>query len=132
MHPNSHSRQPTGAIRISEEVSTEEIQSLAGELQILRNQIQTISSQFSEYGMTVEALSKQDPERPVYRSLGNILLEVDDRDSLESELKDAQEALNEHLGRLVEREESIRKRYEQMVIIVRNSFDFTWKHSSKF
>ena len=115
MHPNSPSRQPAGAIRISEEVSTEEIQSLARELQILRNQIQTISSQFSEYGITIESLSKQDPGRPVYRSLGNILLEVDDRDSLESELKDAQEALNEHLGRLVEREESIRKRYEEMV-----------------
>ena len=30
-------------------------------------------------------------------------------------MKDAQEALNEHLGRLVEREESIRKKYEEMV-----------------
>jgi len=106
-----------GAIRISEEVSTEEIQSLARELQILRNQIQTISSQYSEYGITVEALSNQDPERPVYRSLGNILLEVDDRDSLESELKDAQDPLKEHLSRLVEREESIRKRYEEMAEI---------------
>ena len=114
MHPNSLSKQHLGAIRISEEVAAEESQSLARELQILRNQIQTISSQYSEYGITVEALSNQDPERPVYRSLGNILLEVDDRDSLESELKDAQEALNEHLGRLVEREESIRKRYEEM------------------
>jgi len=103
-----------GVNRINEEVSAEEIQSLARELQILRNQIQTISSQASEYGITVEALSKQDPERPVFRSLGNILLEVSDRDSLESELKEAQEALNEHLGRLVEREESIRKKYEEM------------------
>ena len=63
----------------------------------------------------MEELSKQDPERPVYRSLGNILLEVKDRDSLESELKEAQEALNEHLNRLIEREESIRKKYEEMV-----------------
>ena len=115
MHPNSPLKQPAGAIRIGEEESTEEIHSLARELQIVRNQIQTISSQFSEYGITIEALSKQDPERPVYRSLGNILLEVDDRDLLQSELKDAQEALNEHLGRLVEREESIRKKYEEMV-----------------
>ena len=115
MLPNSLLKQPLGAIRISEEASAEEIQSLARELQILRSQIQTISSQNSEYGITVEALSKQDPERPVYRSLGNILLEVDDRQSLESELKDAQEALNEHIARLVEREECIRKRHEEMV-----------------
>ena len=114
MLPNSLSKQRAGGTRISEEVTTEEIQSLARELQILRNQIQTISSQSSEYAITVEALSKQDPERPVYRSLGNILLEVDDRESLESELNEAQEALNEHLARLVEREESIRKKYEEM------------------
>ena len=66
------------------------VMDISRELQILRNQIQTISSQASEYGITVEALSKQDPERPVFRSLGNILLEVSDRDSLESELKEAQ------------------------------------------
>ncbi len=103
-----------GVSRISEEVSAEEIQSVARELQILRNQIQTISSQSSEYGITLEALSKQDSRRPVYRSLGNILLEVEDRESLQSELKEAQEAINEHLGRLVEREASLRKRYEEM------------------
>ena len=107
-------KQQAGGNNISEQVTTEEIQSIARELQMLRNQIQTITSQYSEYGITVEELSKQDPERPVYRSLGNILLEVEDRDSLESELKEAQEALNEHLGRLIEREESIRKKYEEM------------------
>ena len=101
MLPNSLLKQPVGAIRISEEASAEKIQSLARELQILRSQIQTISSQNSEYGITVEALSNQDPERPVYRSLGNILLEVDDRQSLESELKDAQDALKEHLSCLL-------------------------------
>lgn len=98
---------------MSEQVTTEEIQALARELQMLRNQIQTISSQSSEYGITIEELSKQDPDRPVYRSLGNILLEVGDRESLSSELKDSQEALNEHLARLMEREASIRKMYEE-------------------
>jgi chaperonin cofactor prefoldin len=107
-------KQQAGGNSISEQVTAEEIQSLARELQMLRNQIQTISSQVSEYGITVEELSKQDPNKPIYRSLGNILLEVEDRDSLESELKAAQDALNEHLGRLVEREESIRKKYEEM------------------
>lgn len=102
-----------GGNSISEQVTAEEIQTIARELQMLRNQIQTVSSQSSEYGITIEALAKQDSDRPVYRSLGNILLEVDDRVSLESELKEAQEALNEHLGRLIEREESIRKKYEE-------------------
>ncbi len=110
---NNPLKQQAGGNSISDQVTAEEIQSLARELQILRNQIQTISSQSSEYGITIEALAKQDSERPVYRSLGNILLEVEDRNSLNSELKAAQEALNEHLERLVEREESIRKMYEE-------------------
>tara|TARA_B100000945_G_scaffold313905_1_gene310689 strand:+ start:1980 stop:2309 length:330 start_codon:yes stop_codon:yes gene_type:complete len=100
---------------ISAGVTPDDIQALARELQSLRGQIQTISSQSSEYGITIEALLDQDPSRPVYRSLGNILLEVDDRQSLLSELKSAQEALKDHLARLIEREESIRDKYEEMV-----------------
>ncbi len=99
---------------ISTRPSTEDIQSLARELQSLRGQIQSISSQCSEYGITIESLSEQDPDKSVYRSLGNILLEVDDRDSLLEELKSAEKALTEHLSRLAEREESIREKYEEM------------------
>ena len=101
---------------ISTRPSTEDIQALARELQALRGQIQSISSQRSEYGITIESLSEQDPSKPVYRSLGNILLEVevDDRDSLLEELKSAEKALTEHLTRLAEREESIREKYEEM------------------
>ena len=100
-------------IRISEKVSAEDIQSLARELQLIRNQIQTVSSQVSEYSITLEALSTQDPNRPVFRSLGNLLLEVGDRETLESEISDAKEALDEHLVRLIEREENLREQYEK-------------------
>ncbi|MEC7695396.1 MAG: prefoldin subunit [Candidatus Thermoplasmatota archaeon] len=97
---------------MSEKVSTEEIQSLARELQLVRNQIQTVSSQISEYGITIEALENQDPDRPVFRSLGNILLEVEDRNSLSSELEEAKNSLEEHLNRLIEREDNLREHYE--------------------
>ena len=80
---------------MSEGVSAEDIQSVARELQIVRNQIQTISSQVSEYGITIEALSNQDPSRPIYRSLGNILLEVEDREVLLSDLEEAKKAVEE-------------------------------------
>ncbi|HJM13413.1 MAG TPA: prefoldin subunit [Candidatus Thalassarchaeaceae archaeon] len=99
---------------MSEGVSAEDIQSVARELQIVRNQIQTISSQVSEYGITIEALSNQDPSRPIYRSLGNILLEVEDREVLLSDLEEAKKAVEEHLKRLIGREDSLRKQYENM------------------
>ncbi|MBI87829.1 MAG: hypothetical protein CMB67_02215 [Euryarchaeota archaeon] len=98
---------------MSEKVTAEEIQSLARELQLVRNQIQTASSQVSEYGITIEALVNQDPERPVFRSLGNILLEVEDRDSLTSELGEAKNSLEDHLNRLIEREDNLREQYEE-------------------
>ena len=100
-------------IRISEKVTAEDIQSLARERQMIRNQIQTVSSQVSEYSITIEALSTQDPNRPVFRSLGNLLLEVKDREKLQSEISEAKEALDEHLMRLIEREENLREQYEQ-------------------
>ena len=102
-------------IRISEKISAEDIQTLARELQLIRNQIQTVSSQVSEYSITIEALSTQDPNRPVFRSLGNLLLEVGDRETLKSEISEAKEALDQHLMRLIEREENLRGQYETKV-----------------
>ena len=99
-------------IRISEKISAEDIQTLARELQLIRNQIQTVSSQVSEYSITIEALSTQDPNRPVFRSLGNLLLEVGDRETLKSEISEAKEALDQHLMKLIEREENLRGQYE--------------------
>ena len=64
------------------EVTAEDIQAIAREMQHIRSQIQTVSSQISEYGVTIDALENQDPDRPVYRSFGNILLEGEDMDSL--------------------------------------------------
>jgi len=109
---SSPSKPQVGVQSISEKVSAEEIQSIARDLQMLRNQIQTVSSQTSEYSITIEALRNQDPNRPVFKSLGNLLLEVDDRESLESELVDAKKSLDDHLGRLIEREENLREQYE--------------------
>ena len=107
--------QHEGGDLISEQVTTEEIQGVARELQVVRNQIQTLSSQVSEYGITVEALEKQDSERLVFRSFGNLLLEVDDRDSLVTDLTEAKITLEDHLKRLMEKEEGVRDQYERLV-----------------
>tara|TARA_B100000959_G_scaffold287471_1_gene372562 strand:+ start:1101 stop:1421 length:321 start_codon:yes stop_codon:yes gene_type:complete len=99
---------------MSDKVSTEEIQAVARELQLIRGQMQSVSSQVSELTITLEALESQDPVKPVYRSFGNILLEVEDRKSLMEELSGSKNTLEEHLTRLVEREESLRGQYENL------------------
>ena len=61
-----------------EEVSVQDLQGVAQELQLVRSQLQAVTAQVNEISLTIEALGTQDPSRPVYRAVGNLLLEVED------------------------------------------------------
>ena len=97
------------------EATAQELQALAQELQLVRSQIQALSSQISEISITVEALDTQDLNRPVYRAVGNLLLEVEDRDALTTELEDSRNAFVEHSAKLEERESNLVSQYEELV-----------------
>tara|TARA_B100000900_G_scaffold390782_1_gene384801 strand:+ start:1017 stop:1325 length:309 start_codon:yes stop_codon:yes gene_type:complete len=94
---------------------SQDVQLLAQELQLSRNQIQTVSTQINELSLTLESLSKQDKNRPVFRAVGNLLLEVEDRDALITELSASKETFSSHLERMIERENELRKQYESAV-----------------
>ena len=96
-------------------VDSQEFQALVQELQLLRNQIQTVSTQVNEISLTLESLSTQDVNRPVFRAVGNLLLEVDDRDKLMTELSESKVTFESHLQRMVERENELRTQYEKVV-----------------
>ncbi|MBU04075.1 MAG: hypothetical protein CMA58_03745 [Euryarchaeota archaeon] len=100
---------------MTEEQNTAELQKIVQELQIIRSQIQTFSSQSSEYSLTMDSLESQNPDKPVYRSVGNLLLEVDDREKLFQELSESKLNIENHLKLLIEREESLREKYEELV-----------------
>jgi chaperonin cofactor prefoldin len=100
---------------MSEENRPTELQAIVQELQMLRNQIQSFSSQISEYGLTLDALLNQDPNKSVYQSLGNLLLEVEDREKLNSELSQSKLNVENHLNKLIEREQSLRAKYDELV-----------------
>ena len=100
---------------MSEENRSTELQAIVQELQMLRNQIQSFSSQISEYGLTLDALLNQDPNKSVYQSLGNLLLEVEDREKLNSELSQSKLNVESHLNKLIEREQSLRAKYDELV-----------------
>jgi chaperonin cofactor prefoldin len=102
---------------MSEENRSTELQSIVQELQIIRNQIQSFSSQISEYGLTLDALQNQDPNKSVYQSLGNLLLEVEDREKLNSELSQSKLNVENHLNKLIEREQSLRAKYDELVSV---------------
>ncbi len=94
-------------------ISTE-LQNIIQEMQMVRSQIQSFSSQSSEYSLTLEALSNQDPNKAIYKSLGNLLLEVDNRGKLTSELTESKSNIENHLNKLIERENSLRDKYENL------------------
>ena len=91
----------------------QQLQSLVQELQLLRGQIQSLTSQFNEISLTIEALKDQLPERAVYRALGGVLLEVDDRDSLSNDLESSKETIEAHLQSLSARESELIAQYNE-------------------
>jgi len=101
---------------MNEEKNTADLQKIVQELQIVRGQIQTLSSQISEYSLTMESLESQSPEKTVYKSVGNILLEVSDRKKLFDELSQSKLNIENHLKSLIEKEDSLRLKYEELVI----------------
>jgi len=101
---------------MTEEKNTAELQKIVQELQIIRGQIQTFSSQISEYSLTMESLDSQSPDKTVYKSVGNLLLEVSDRNKLYEELSQSKLNIENHLKLLIEREESLREKYEELVV----------------
>ena len=97
-----------------EGVSVQDLQGVAQELQLIRSQLQAITAQVNEISLTIEALESQDLSRPVYRAVGNLLLEVDDREALANELGESMSTFGSHAGRLAERESTLVSQYEEM------------------
>ena len=91
----------------------QQLQSLVQELQLLRGQIQSLTSQFNEISLTIEALKEQLPEKAVYRALGGVLLEVEDRDSLSNDLESSKETIEAHLQSLSAIESELIAQYNE-------------------
>ena len=91
----------------------QQLQSIVQELQLLRGQIQSLTSQFNEISLTIEALKEQLPEKAVYRALGGVLLEVEDRDSLSNDLESSKETIESHLQSLSARESELIAQYNE-------------------
>jgi|TARA_B110000914_G_C15304642_1_gene372713 prefoldin beta subunit len=97
------------------DMDSPDFQALVQELQLHRNQIQTVSTQVNEISLTLESLSTQDADRPIFRAVGNLLLEVDDRKKLMKELSESKETFESHLERMIERETELRTQYEKVI-----------------
>ena len=93
----------------------EALKAVAQDLQTTLAQMQNATTQLSELTITIDALSTQNPLKPVYRAIGSLLLEVEDRESLMNDLEQSMSAFQEHMDRLSSKESELREKYDSLV-----------------
>ena len=93
----------------------EALKAVAQDLQTTLAQMQNVTTQLSELTITIDALSTQNPSKPVYRAIGSLLLEVEDRESLKNDLEQSMSAFQEHMHRLSSKENELREKYDSLV-----------------
>lgn len=84
------------------------------QLQSILSQKQQIEMQVRELGKTVDALEDVTEGTPVYRSVGPVLIGVEDADGLRSELAEQQETMEVRLKSLERQEGSLREKLEKL------------------
>jgi chaperonin cofactor prefoldin len=94
---------------------TERLQNVLRDIQATRQQLMTTTSQIREFEVTLDALSKQEDDKKVYRQIGALLFEVDNREDMEDQLISSIQTLNEHLIQLEKQDEELKQIYEKTV-----------------
>lgn len=84
------------------------------QLQAIAQQKQQIEMQVRELDRTLSALEDVGGQTPLYRSVGNVLIGVDDPDELRSELGDQKETLEVRLKSTSRQEEQLRERMQKL------------------
>ena len=93
----------------------EKLQNILRDIQATRQQLMTTTSPIREFEVTLDALSNQEEEKKVYRQIGALLFEVDDRESMEEQLITSIKTLKEHLKLLEKQDNELKKIYESTV-----------------
>lgn len=112
-----YSRQ-NGDINMSD---TERLQQILRDIQATRQQLMTTTSQIREFEVTLDALSKQENDKKVYRQIGALLFEVENREDMEDQLLSSIKTLKEHLNQLEKQDDELKKIYENTVSNIEKS-----------
>jgi len=83
-------------------------------LQQLLNQKQQMDSKVQELEETVEALENIGNDQDVYRSIGRVMVGVDDKEDLIEELSEQKETLEVRLNSIEDQESGLRERLEKL------------------
>ncbi|MAO69927.1 MAG: hypothetical protein CL983_02460 [Euryarchaeota archaeon] len=97
------------------------LQNILRDIQATRQQSMTINSQIKEFEVTLDALSKQEDGKKVFRQIGALLFEVDDMKNMEEQLITSIETLREHLSMMEKQDQELKIKYEEIVSEIENS-----------
>jgi len=89
-----------------------QFQQLQQQLQAVSTQKVQMDAQKKEMERTVEELDKAKSD--VFRSVGSLLIKVDDKDALKTELVDAMETLDIRIKALDRQEKGLREKYQTL------------------
>lgn len=87
-------------------------QMVVAEVQAARQQAAALNAQVKEIESSLKALESQPEDLALHRQIGGILVEVENRDALKSELEESLAALSAHASRMAERERELMETYE--------------------
>ena len=99
----------------------EKLQNILRDIQGTRQQLISTSSQIREFEVTLDALSQHDSDKKVYRQIGALLFEVDDRKSMREQLESSIKTLKEHLNMLEKQDNELKSIYDKMVSTIENT-----------
>lgn len=92
----------------------QQLQIVVGEVQTVRQQIASLNAQVRELEGTIVAVEKQPEELSLHRQMGSILIEVEDREQLMSDLKLTLEQMSKAVESMLMREKELVETYDKL------------------
>lgn len=92
----------------------QQLQIVVGEVQTVRQQIASLNAQVRELEGTIVAVKKQPEELSLHRQMGSILIEVEDREQLMSDLKLTLDQMSQAVESMLMREKELVETYDKL------------------
>ncbi len=89
-------------------------QQLQQQLQVVAAQRVQLETNLREIDLTLEELGKAGKKTVIYRSIGALLIEAEDRKALQAELEEHKEALGIRIEALKKQEKTLSERFQRL------------------
>ena len=89
-------------------------QQLQQQLQMIMSQKQQLEVKSKDLGRALDEINRLEEETPVYKEVGDILVQVEDKGELIEELEDDKESTDVRLKSLKSKEEKLREQFKEL------------------